>query len=150
VKTVPSLTCHTKEERETLKRIVNSRENRPALEAVFESFIFFEGFIYTFEKVADADLPTQSATHQDIEYVIQYEFHDEHGLDTKGASFFFRAFINKLIREVKFMPARGGKYFDPKNFLELQGVNMHQAFFNTIKGVNGNIYLNLNPSIKFF
>jgi len=45
---------------------------------------------------------------------------------------------------------RGGKHFDPKNPLELQGVNMHAAFYNTMKCINGNIYINLNPSIKFF
>lgn len=27
---------------------------------------------------------------------------------------------------------------------------MHSAFFNAMKCINGNIYLNLNPSIKFF
>lgn len=63
---------------------------------------------------------------------------------------YFRAYLNRLIREVGFKQVRGGKHFDPKSAIELQGVNMYQAFFNTMKCIDGVIYLNLNPSVKFF
>jgi hypothetical protein len=63
---------------------------------------------------------------------------------------YFRAFMNKLLRVAKLKQVRGGKHFSPHLCTELQGVNMYQAFFNTMKCVDGKIYLNLNPSVKFF
>ena len=54
------------------------------------------------------------------------------------------------MRKMKFQQVRGGKYFNPHNVANLQGVDMFQAFFNTVKAIDGKIYLNLNPSVKFF
>ncbi len=150
VKTVPLLTCHSYKEKGLLRSIVNDKSNRDELEGIFDSFIYFEGYLYSFEKVEDTSLPTQTKTKDDVEYTISYEFHREHDFNCKGATFFFRAFLNKLIKEVGFKQVRGGKHFDPKSALELQGVNMYSAFFNTMKAVDGKIYLNLNPSVKFF
>ena len=150
VKTTPQLTCHTNKEKETLRKLVGNKDVRKDLDDIFDSYIYFEGYIYTFEKVDDSSLPTHNVTIDDIEYSIAYEFHQELGFDHKGAMLFFRAFMNKLIREVGFKQVRGGKHFDPKSARELDGVNMYQAFFNTMKSNDGKIYLNLNPSVKFF
>ena len=42
------------------------------------------------------------------------------------------------------------KYYDPKNPCKLNGVDMYRGYYNTAKYINSNIYLNLNPSVKFF
>ena len=97
VKTTPQLTCHTNKERETLKRLINAKENRAELESIFDSFIYWEQFLYSFEKVDDSNLPTHTKTQDDIEYNISYEYHSEHTFESTGAQFFFRAFMNKLI-----------------------------------------------------
>jgi len=102
-----------------MRSLVNARKNRTELEEVFDSYIYFEGYIYSFEKVDDSSIPTQTETRNDIEYTISYEFHQELDFSHNGAMLFFRAFMNKLIREVGFKQVRGGKHFDPKSAYEL-------------------------------
>lgn len=85
-----------------MKRLVCNKDVRKDLEDLFDSYIYFEGYIYSFEKVDDESLPSHSQTIDDIEYQIHYEFHQELDFNHKAAMLFFRAFMNKLIREVGF------------------------------------------------
>jgi hypothetical protein len=55
VKSSPNLTCHTQAEKDTLRQIV--RKNKAELEDVFDNFIYFEGYVYSFERIDDASLP---------------------------------------------------------------------------------------------
>jgi len=149
VKTAPGLTCHTQAEKDTLRKLV--RKNKETLEQTFDNYVFFEGFLYSFEKIEDSDLPQQlSGEVDDVEYLVSYEYSNELDFSHQSVQIFFRAYINTLIREAGFKQVRGGKHFSPHRPKQLQGVDMYQAFFNTMKAIDGNIYLNLNPSIKFF
>jgi hypothetical protein len=57
VKTIPQITCHSNKERQLMKSLVNDKKNRDELEGIFDSFIYFEGYLYSFEKVEDSSLP---------------------------------------------------------------------------------------------
>jgi hypothetical protein len=75
VRTTPQLTCHTNKEKETLKKLVMDRNFQTQLEEIIGCFVYFEGFVYSFERVDDSLLPTQSKTLEDVEYTISYEYH---------------------------------------------------------------------------
>lgn len=70
------------------------------MENIFDNFIYFEGFIYSFEKVDDSDLPKDQTGEDDgVEYNISLEYHQELDFAHQSVSIFFRAFVNKLIYE---------------------------------------------------
>ena len=149
VKTSPNLTCHTQSEKNTMRRLV--RHQKEVLDAVFDNYLYFEGYVYSFEKVDDGDLPKeQSGEEEGVEYLLSFEYHQELEFTHQNVSIFFRAFLNRLIHEAGFRQVRGGKHFIPWSPKQLEGVDMFKAFYNTMKSVGGNIYLNLNPSVKFF
>lgn len=150
VKTTPNLTCHTNQEKETLKRLMRDKDLTKELDSVFDKWIYFEGYVYSFEKVDDSSFSSRQIQMEEISYDLTILYHQELDFNHKSASLYFRAFINQLIRTTGFKQIRGGKHFNPYEPLQLEGVNMHSAFFNTMKCINGQIYLNLNPSIKFF
>ena len=62
--------------------------------------------------------------------------------------------MNELLRKSDLRLTRQGKHFDPNDFLGLEEVYMYSAYWNATKCINNsfgsNIYLNLNPSVKFF
>lgn len=81
------------------------------------------------------------------------EFYGELTFDSVKVSRFFRAFMNEILKAAELKLTRGGKHFEPVayRFREpLVGVSMYKAFFNTNKAIDGQIYLNMNPSVKFF
>lgn len=49
VKTSPQLTCHSNEEKMKIGRIV--RKLKTQLEALFENHVYWEGFLYSFERI---------------------------------------------------------------------------------------------------
>ncbi len=59
--------------------------------------------------------------------------------------------MNQIMKTANFKQARM-KNFIPHNLCEgkAKDLNVFQAFFNTNKAINGSIYLNVNPCIKFF
>lgn len=149
VKTTPNLTCHTNDEKQRMRKV--ARSHRAQLEEVFDNFIYFEGFIYSFERVEDDELPSSlTGKVDDVEYTASYEYHQELEFSNQTVSIFFRAFLNQMINKVGFKQVRGGKHFNPLKPRELNGVSMFPAFFNTMKALDSVIYLNLNPSVKFF
>lgn len=149
VKTAPQLTCHSNEEKMKLTKIV--RKLKPKLDGHFENHVYWEGFLYSFENIDNLSALEEEEIEEDgVNYLVSIELNQSLGFDNPKVSRFFRSFLNQLIRKSKLRQTRGGKHFDPLNPLELSGVNMYWAFFNTMKPVNGAIYLNLNPSVKFF
>lgn len=70
VKTVPQLTCHTNSERETMRKLMRLEPVAKELGSVFEKYLYFEGYIYSFEKVDDDALPHNQGTIDDVEYAI--------------------------------------------------------------------------------
>ena len=55
-----------------------ARGHRAQLEEVFDNFIYFEGFIYSFERIEDDELPTAvTSTVEEVEYSASYEYHQE-------------------------------------------------------------------------
>ena len=85
-----------------------------------------------------------------VPYLVSIELHSDLSFDNPKVSRFFRAFLNQMIKKSKLKLVRGGKHFDPRDPAELDGVNMYRAYFNTTKTIDGAVYLNLNPSVKFF
>ena len=148
VKTAPQLTCHSNEEKIKMSKIV--RKMKDKLEAEFENHVYWEGFIYSFENKESDFLDSVQIEEDGVEYMVNVELHDNLSFDSPKVARFFRAFMNQLIRKAKLRLARGGKHFDPYKPMDLDGVNMYRAYFNTMKCIDGAIYLNLNPSVKFF
>lgn len=149
VKTVPALTCHSNEEKIKLSKII--KKLKPKLEGYFENHVYWEGFLYSFEKIDDLSAIEEEQIEEDgVNYLVSIELHSDLTFDNPMVSRFFRAFSNQLIKRAKLRLTRGGKHFDPRKPLELEGVNMYRAYFNTMKTIGGQIYLNLNPSVKFF
>lgn len=52
------LTCHTNQEKESLRILLRNHFLGDYLEAFLDNYIYFEGFIYSFEKVDDEILPS--------------------------------------------------------------------------------------------
>jgi aubergine len=148
VKTAPQLSCHENSQKTIMTELV--KKLRTKLESHFENHVYWEGFIYSFESVDNLDGLEEEIEHEGVPYCVCIELHDELTFDNPKVSRFFRAFLNQLIRRAKLRLVRGGKHFDPRQPVELDGVNMYRAYFNTMKPINGSIYLNLNPSVKFF
>lgn len=121
------------------------------LEAQFENHVYWEGFIYSFEKIDESEMLTNAEIEEDgVPYLVSIELHNDLSFDNPKVSRFFRAFLNQIIKKSKLKLVRGGKHFDPRDPAELDGVNMYRAYFNTTKTIDGAVYLNLNPSVKFF
>ena len=149
VKTEPQLTCHSNEEKMKMAKII--RKLKPKLEGYFENHVYWEGFLYSFEKIDDLSTIEDEEIEEDgVTYIVHIDLHADLTFDDPKVARFFRAFLNQLIKKCKFRLTRGGKHFDPRDPMKLEGVNMYRAFFNTTKVVNGSIYLNMNPSVKFF
>eukprot|EP00345_Euplotes_harpa_P008961 CAMPEP_0168352986 /NCGR_PEP_ID=MMETSP0213-20121227/22933_1 /TAXON_ID=151035 /ORGANISM="Euplotes harpa, Strain FSP1.4" /LENGTH=805 /DNA_ID=CAMNT_0008364413 /DNA_START=1 /DNA_END=2418 /DNA_ORIENTATION=- len=149
VKSSPVLTCHSNEEKNKLRSIVRKMHDK--LEAMFENHVYWEGFIYSFEKIDESEMLSEVEIEEDgVPYLVSIELHNNLTFDDPKVARFFRAFINQLIKKSKLRLTRGGKHFDPTGYAELDGVNMYRAYFNTMKCIDGTIYLNLNPSVKFF
>lgn len=83
-------------------------------------------------------------------YNVCLEFHKELEFSHNSAMLYFWVFVNRLTWIWGYKTIRGWKIFDTSNPDEFDGVNLHAAFFNVIRCINGNIFINLNPSIKFF
>lgn len=96
--TAPLLTCHTNQEKETLRRLMRDKDLSKDLDSLFDKYLYFEGYIYSFEKVDDSQLPIKSVAFEDVEYSISFVYHQELDFNHKSASLYFRAFINQLIR----------------------------------------------------
>jgi len=45
------------------------------LDSMFDNYLYFEGYIYSFEKVDDSSLPSRSISNEDLEYNINFEYH---------------------------------------------------------------------------
>lgn len=149
VKTAPALTCHSNEEKTKLFKIVKKMKER--LNALFDNHVYWEGFIYSFEKIDEIEtLEDVEIEEDDVTYVVSISLHDNLSFDNPKVARFFRAYMNQIIKKSKLRLTRAGKHFDPRDPLELNGVNMYWAYFNTMKCIDGSIYLNLNPSVKFF
>jgi aubergine-like protein len=149
VKTSPPLTCHTNEEKIKLSKIV--KKLKPKLEGYFENHVYWESFLYSFEKIDDLSAIEEETIEEDgVSYLVSIDLHSDLTFDNPMVTRFFRAFTNQLIKKAKLRLTRGGKHFDPRDPLILEGVNMYRAYFNTMKTIGGQIYLNLNPSVKFF
>ena len=149
VKIAPNLTCHTNEERLKMSKIV--KKLRPKLEGYFENHVYWEGFLYSFEKIDDLSAIEEEEIEEDgVTYMVSIDLHSDLTFDNPRVTRFFRAYFNQMLRKCKLRLTRGGKHFDPRDPLELEGVNMYRAYFNTMKTFGGHIYLNLNPSVKFF
>ena len=147
--TSPALTCHTNEEKQKLLKIV--RKMRDRLEGLFDNHVYWEGFIYSFEKIDDLETLEEVAIEEDeVEYIVSIQLHDNLTFNDSKVTRFFRAYMNQMIKKSKLRLTRMGKHFDPRAPLELEGVNMYSAYWNTMKCIDGSIYLNLNPSVKFF
>ena len=98
VKTSPNLTCHTMEDKLTMWKLVRKQEK--PLEDLFDNYIYFEGYIYSFERVEDDQLLSNMESKQDgIDYFISIEFHWELTFHDKNVSLFFRTFLNQLLRK---------------------------------------------------
>jgi len=102
VNSAPLLSCHTNKEKQTLWTLINDDRLKNELESLFDSYLYFEGYIYSFEKVDDTLLPSWSISHEDVAYKINFEYHQ--GLDFTHASapLFFRAYMNELIKKTGF------------------------------------------------
>lgn len=148
VKTAPNITCHSNEEKMKMHRIV--KKLKPKLDAHFENHVYWEGFIYSFENIDNLGALEEEVEDDGVSYIVCIELHEDLTFDNQRVSRFFRAFMNQMIRKSKLRLVRGGKHFDPQLPMELDGVNMYRAYFNTMKPIDGQIYLNLNPSVKFF
>lgn len=99
----------------------------------------------------DTELPEDhQVEHDGVDYSLCVVFHEALTFDNPRVTLFFRSFINQALVKTGLRRVRGGKYFDPENYKRLEGANMFAAYFNTMKTVDGVIYLNLNPSVKFF
>ncbi|CAI2385901.1 unnamed protein product [Moneuplotes crassus] len=155
VSTVPRLTCHTNEEKSRMAKIVRNvmrnLKGNDEMGLFPENYIYREGFIYSFEKVDKINEYIGEEIEQEgISYKISIKLHDDLQFDNPKVVRFFRAFFSLLFKKCKLRPFKAGKHFDPQNPLILKGVNMYRAYFNTVKTLNHNLYLNLNPCVKFF
>lgn len=149
VKTAPQLTCHSNEEKMKMAKIV--KKLRPKLEGYFENHVYWEGFIYSFEKVDEISTITEEEIEEDgVTYMVSIDLHADLTFENPRVTRFFRAFFNQMLKKCKLRLTRAGKHFDPRKPMELEGVNMYRAYFNTMRTFGGNIYLNMNPSVKFF
>ena len=149
IKTSPALTCHTNEEREKMRKII--KHLKPKLEGYFENHVYWEGFLYSFEKIDNlGEIEEEEIVEEGVTYLVSIDLHNDLTFDDPRVTRFFRAFFNQLLRRSKLRLTRGGKHFDPRKPMELEGVNMYRAYFNTMRTFGGEIYLNLNPSVKFF
>ena len=93
VKTNPNLTCHTQDDKNTMRRLVRKQEK--ALEDKFDNYFYFEGYIYSFERVEDDDLPQDvECEHDGVPYALSIDFHRELGFSDKNVSLFFRTYLN--------------------------------------------------------
>jgi aubergine-like protein len=127
------------------------RKLKPKLEGHFENHVYWEGFLYSFEKLDNFEALEEVEIEEDgVNYLVSIELHEDLSFDNPRVARFFRSFLNQIIKKSKLSLVRGGKHFDPLYPMELEGVNMYRAYFNTMKPINGSIYLNLNPSVKFF
>ncbi|CAI2386355.1 unnamed protein product [Moneuplotes crassus] len=149
IQTEPQLTCHSNEEKMKLAKIM--KKLRPNLEQQFENYVYWEGFIYSFEKFDDISALAEGEIEEDgVPYLVTINLHKALPFDNPRVTMFFRAFLNQMLRKCKFRLARAGKHFDPSKPKQLDGVDMYRAYFNTTRTFGGKIYLNMNPSVKFF
>jgi hypothetical protein len=150
VETTPPLTCHSGEEKIRMAKII--RELREELKSKLDNFTFWENFIYTFEFVDDEQQLTdfRAVEIDGIEYTMELR-HPQHLAYTDEKSIrFFRSFINQFFKKSRMRPASQGRYFDRKFPIELEGVDMYQAYFNSMKVFDSGVYMTLNPGVKFF
>ena len=83
-------------------------------------------------------------------YLVNVSLFKEMSFEDNWASRFFRTFLNQIYRKWGFISLFNGKHLDPNSWYPLDGVNVYFAYYNTTKWIDGKIYLNLNPWIKFF
>lgn len=153
ITTAPALSCHTNEEKMKMMRII--RKLKPRLEEQFDNYVYWEGFLYSFEKIDELEAVEEMLIEEDeVPYTVSIALFKELELSDTKVTRFFRAYMNQLLRKSNLRLTRQGKHFDPNDFLELDGVNMYSAYWNTTKCISNSegshIYLNLNPSVKFF
>ena len=76
IKTSPVLTCHTNQDKRTLKKLVT--KHKAILADLFDCYIYNEGAIYSFERVDEATLPTDlESTIKETTYLTSVEFNCE-------------------------------------------------------------------------
>ena len=153
VKTAPALSCHTNEEKMKMMKII--KKMREKLEAQFDHHVYWEGFIYSFEKIDELEaLEGVEIEEDEVPYIVSIALHNVLEFTDTKVTRFFRAYMNQLIKKSKLRLTRAGKHFDPRDPVELEGVSMYSAYWNTMKCISNSagssIYLNLNPSVKFF
>ena len=119
-----------------MKKLVT--QHKAVLSDLFDCYIYNEGAIYSFERVDEATLPQDLESEiKGIPYKLSVEFNSEVTFDDQNGLLFFRAFVNVLQREANLKQVRGGKYFDPTTPIDLEGAQMYQAYYNSIKAVAG-------------
>lgn len=83
-------------------------------------------------------------------YSVSISLFKEMRFDDPSASRFFRTFLNQIFSKSGLVKLQNSRHYVPESWFELDGVNAYYAYYNTLKWVDGEIYLNLNPMIKFF
>lgn len=54
---------------------MRNKELCTELDSVFDKYLYFEGYVYSFEKVDDSSLPSRAVPGEDLEYNISFEYH---------------------------------------------------------------------------
>ena len=54
---------------------MRDKELAKELDTVFDNYLYFEGYVYSFEKVDDSSLPSMSISNEDLEYNVSFEYH---------------------------------------------------------------------------
>ena len=69
VTTAPTLLCHTNEEKLKMRKII--RLLKPNLEAQFNNYVYWEGFLYSFEKIDELEAVAEMLIEEDeVQYTI--------------------------------------------------------------------------------
>lgn len=129
------------------------RRMRDTLEPLFDPYIFYENQLFSPEKIEDSQLPKDvEVQFGEDSYLMTFELLDESFPTNEGIEIYLRAFLDTVLSKNKMAQLDSSTWFnvDPlKQMSEGAGFNMYMKFSNSLRLINGQTRLIMNPGIKF-